>query len=54
MEWINCWYETKLALVISVVLEEVHSGTTPSCTSYEVVSLLICNDHGKDENPEMR
>jgi len=44
MKRMNCWCETRSALVISVVLEGVHPKTILSCTSYEVVSLLICMD----------
>jgi hypothetical protein len=47
MEWINCWYETRSALVISVVLEGVHPRMILACTSYEAVSLLVCDNNGR-------
>ena len=47
----NCRIETRSALVISAVFEEVHPEMILSCISCEIVSLLICGDHRRDRVP---
>ena len=49
----SCRIETRSGVVISVVLEEVHLEMILSCTSCEIVSLLICDDHRRDRGAKV-